>query len=92
MNAEPAQVGHLAPIGRTGLVVGLEQGAGGLERLVGGEDTPHGGGQLLVLVGDGYRHRCWPPWRRLCSDFEPAARTDPARLDGAARGTPLVRQ
>jgi hypothetical protein len=28
---------------------------------VGGEDSPHGGGQLLVFVGDGDRHGNGPP-------------------------------
>ena len=57
VDSEPSQIGHFPPIGRAGLIVGLEQGAGRLERLVGGEDAPHRGGQLLVVVGDGDRHR-----------------------------------
>ena len=57
VDPEPTQISHLAPIGRPGLLVGLEQGAGGLERLVGGEDAADRGGQLLVVVGDGDRHR-----------------------------------
>ena len=56
VDPEPAQIGHLAPVGGAGLLVGLEQGAGGLQRLVGGEDAAHRGGQLLVIVGDGDRH------------------------------------
>ena len=62
VHAEPAQFGHLVPVRGEALLVGLEEGPRRLERLVGREDRPHRGSQLLVLVGDGYRHLT-PPLR-----------------------------
>ena len=56
VDPEPTQISHFAPVGGSGLLVGLEQRPGGLECLMGGEDAPDCGGQLLVVVGDGDRH------------------------------------
>ena len=81
VDPEPTQIGHFAPIGGPGLLVGLEQGPGGLERLVGGEDPADRCGQLLVVVGDGDRHGTWPPWTECSRRTE---RYRPARTYGKA--------